>query len=300
VNNRIFSNAPDTLGALFKILALMALSCSPARAAPMLTEVIPTQRNAAELVQILRPLIPPPGSINSFRNQLIIKTSEDNLAQIRDVLNKLDKAPENLLIRVRFSDDAEIRRDLAAAHARIRSGNVSLSSGRKQPGRGLNVGVGSGEATAGIRVQRTTTTRSGNDAHTLRVLEGQQAFIRTGQSVPLVNEQVTVTDFGTTVQRTTQFEEFGSGLYVLPRLSGDQVHLEISTRRRRLNSQSNALNSARVQETATYISGHLGRWIEIAGVNSATQSNASGLNSSRVRTTRDHSSIFVKVERLGS
>ena len=298
MNSRIPGDFFGALGTVFKILGVMALLCPPLQAAPMRTEVIPTQRNAAELVQILRPLIPPPGSINSFRNQLIIKTSEDNLAEIRAVLNKLDKAPENLLISVRFSDDAEIRRDLAEAYARIRSDNLSLSSGRKKPGRGLSANIGSGDARAGVRVQRSATTLSGNETHALRVLEGQQAFIRTGQSVPVVDESVTVTGFGTTIQRGTYFEEFGSGFYVLPRLSGDQVTLEISTLRRRLDGRSNAINSARVQETATYISGQLGRWMEIAGVDSAAHRRASETGSSRVRTTRNNNSIYVKVERL--
>ncbi len=288
------------LGNVFKVLALAMLVSAPLRAVSMLTEVIPTQRNAAELVEILRPLIPAPGSINSFRNQLIIKTSEDNLAEIRAVLNKLDQAPENLLISVRFSDDAEIRRDLAEANIRIRSSNLSLSRGRNPSGRGLRAEIGGADARTGIRIQRSATTRTGNEVHALRVLEGQQAFIRTGQSVPLADEQVSVSGYGVTILRGIRFEEFGSGFYVLPRLNGDQVSLEISTQRRRLNGRSNAINSARVQETATTLSGRLGRWMEIAGVNSTAYRSASGLDSSRVRTTRDNNSIYVKVERLGS
>jgi len=279
---------------------VLALSCTPLRAATMLTEVIPTQRNAAELAAVLKPLIPAPGSINSFRNQLIIKTSADNLAEIRGLLKKLDHAPENLLISVRFSDDAEVRRDLAAAHARLRSGNLTLSSGRQSPaGSGLSAGVQGADANAGIRLERSTSTRSGNAVHALRVLEGQQAFIRTGQSVPVVDNQATITGFGTTISSATRFEDFGSGFYVMPRLNGDQVTLEINTRRRRLQGQSNVINSARVQESATRISGRLGQWMEIAGVNSAARRNARKTNSVRLRTTREDNSIYVKVERLG-
>ncbi len=297
----LFVHTPaGCLGEFFKVLVLTALISTPVHAARLLTEVIATQRNAAELVEILRPLVPAPGSVNSFRNQLIIKTSEENLAEIRAVLNRLDKAPENLLISVRFSDDAEVRRDLAEANIRIRSSNLSLSSGRKPSGRGLRAEVGGAETRAGLRVQRSTSTRTGNEVQALRVLEGQQAFIRTGQSIPVADELATVTGYGVTIQRGIRFEEFGSGFYVLPRLNGNQVNLEISTQRRRLNGQSNAINSARVQETATYISGQLGRWIEIAGVSSAASRGATGLNSARVRTTRDNNSIYVKVERLGS
>ena len=285
--------------AVVAISLLISVLCLPLQAAPMLTEVIPTQRNAAELVQILKPLVPAPGSINHFQNQLIIKTSADHLAEIQALLKKLDKAPENLLIHVRFSDDSEVRRDLAEARARIRSGNLTLSTGSKQSGSGLNTGIRTGDVNAGLQLQRSLSTRSGNEQHSLRVLEGHQAFIRTGQSIPLTYEQSSVGSFGTQISRGTQFEEFGSGFYVLPRLNGNQVNLEISTQRRRLNGQSNAINSARVQEAATHITGQLGRWMEIAGVNSAAQRRALVSNSSRLRSTREYNNIYVKVERLG-
>ncbi len=262
---------------LTSMVILLALACAPLQAEQMLTEVIPTRRDAGDLVQILKPLVPAPGSISSFRNQLIIKTSEENLAEIKAVLGKLDKALENLLISVRFSDDAEVRRDLAASHVRISGGKVS----------------------AGARLQRSLTTTTGNEVHALRVLEGQQAFIRTGQSVPLVEEQTVVTGFGINTNHSIRFEEFGSGFYVRPRLNGDQVTLEISAQRRRLEGQSNAINSARVQETSTHVSGILGRWMEIAGVNSAARRRAQGSGSTRLRTTRQDNNIYVKVERLG-
>ncbi len=284
----------------YTISFLIMLLCWPVLAANMMTEVIATQRNAAELVQILKPLIPPPGSINHFQNQLIIKTSPGNFAEIQALLKKLDSAPENLLILVRFSDDAQVRADIAQASARVRSGNLALSSGQELSGKGLNAAIGSRDNNAQLRLQRSRSTQTGNEQHSIRVLEGQQAFIRTGQSVPQTHTQVTTSSFGTQITQGTHFEEFGSGFYVLPRLSGDRVNLEISTQRRRLDGQSNSINSAKVQEATTHITGSVGRWIEIGGVNSSAQRRSLSSNSSRVRSTREQNSIYVKIQRLGS
>jgi len=284
----------------YTIAILIMILCQPVLASNMITEVIATQRNSSELVPILKPLIPAPGSINHFQNQLIIKTSPDNLAEIQALLKKLDSAPENLLILVRFSDDAQVRADIAETSARVRSGNLVLSNGREVSGTGLNAEIGSREVNAQLRLQGSRSTRTGNEQHSLRVLEGQQAFIRTGQSVPQTHTQVTHSSFGTQITQGTHFEEFGSGFYVLPRLSGDRVNLEISTQRRRLDGQSNSINSAQVQEATTHITGPVGRWIEIAGVNSSAQRRAFSSNSSRVRSTRENNSIYVKIQRLGS
>ena len=278
------------------LLAPLVVMAAPATIAEsMVTEVIPAGfRSAEELARVLRPLVPSPGSVSGFSGQLIIKTTPENMAEIKRVLATLDKAPSNLLVTVRHTLDAEVQRDLAEAAVRIGSGSVQAGAGNITGSRGATVSAGSGRVSGAARINSTTQTRRGSDAQTVRVLEGREAFIRTGESVPVPDQSVVITGSGAVVSGGTRYEEFGSGFYVRPRLAGDRVTLDIIPSRRQLRGDG----SARVQEASTSVSGVLGRWMEIGGVNTSSTRSSRGVISSRTRTTRRDDRIFVKVERL--
>ncbi len=56
----------------------------------MQLEVIPLQKRMVdEVIQIIRPLVAPGGTVTGMNNQLIIKTTPSNLAEIKQVLRKL-------------------------------------------------------------------------------------------------------------------------------------------------------------------------------------------------------------------
>ena len=134
-----------------RLLALGALAAAPLlapRGEEMVTEVVDVGfRSAAGLVDVLRPLVPAPGSVNAFQSQLVIRTTPANLREIRRVLASLDRAPANLLITVKRSLDETIRRDLAAARARIASGDA-----------GVTLGGGAARGGACWRAARPTST----------------------------------------------------------------------------------------------------------------------------------------------
>ena len=261
----------------------------------MVTEVVPAGfRSAEELAAVLRPLVPPPGSVSGFAGQLIIKTTPANMAELKHVLATLDKAPANLLVTVKYSLDAEVSRDLAEARVEVRAGDVRARAGRVSPGPGARIGVQRGDLDAAARIQRSTRTRRSDDAQSVRVLEGKEAFIHSGESVPVGESTVVVTGAGVSVSEGIRYEEYGAGFYVRPRLSGDTVNLDIIPNRRLRRGDS----SAAVQEASTSVSGLLGRWMEIGGVSQSSTRSSRDLGSSRTRTTRRDDRIFVKVERL--
>jgi len=66
-------------------------------------EVIELRHTTAERVMpTLRPLLEPGGVMTGQRNQLVVRTSPGNLAELRKVLEALDRAPRRLVILVRF------------------------------------------------------------------------------------------------------------------------------------------------------------------------------------------------------
>ena len=76
------------------LCACLLIVSTGAMAERMVTEVLPVgYRDAGELAEILRPLVPPPGSVSSLYNQLIVKTTPAGMREVKQVLATLDRAP---------------------------------------------------------------------------------------------------------------------------------------------------------------------------------------------------------------
>ena len=287
-----------------RLLALFALSLGSSAhgAETLVTEVLPIgYRRVEELLPVIRPLVPPPGSVGGIYNQLVVKTTPANMAEIKQVLATLDRAPANLLVSVRHTVNEEVRRDLLEASAQLRSGDVSVgvgtSGGAAAGGAGATLSRSDGDSRARIRLLQTGREEDSRDLQSVRVLEGREAFIRAGESVPLPDRQVIVTGAGTlSVQQGVRYEDVDTGFYVLARLSGNSVTVEVAPQRRQRSSSGGG--AIDVQSASTVISGPLGRWMEIGSVASSASRQASGTGFSASTTRRDDRSIFIKVDRL--
>ena len=285
---------------LITTLIVTALPLTGASAAGgMVTEVIPVGfRPVEELVQILRPLVPKPGSVSGAYGKLVIRTTPENMQEIKDILATLNRAPANLLISVRYSLDEEIKRDLVEAFGQVSGSNVGISTGNSSgSGRGLVIGAQDGDQQIGVRVDNTRSVTSDAATQRVRVLEGKEAFIRSGQSVPVSEERVIVSGNGvTTVQRSTGFRNVGSGFYVRARLSGDgHVNVEVYPQQNRLDAGTGAIA---VREASTVVSSPLGRWMEIGGVSGSTQTSSRGIGSAASTESSSQSATYLKVEKL--
>ena len=76
-------------------------------------EVIPLKyRQADQVIPVLQPLLGRDASISNFQNQLVIRATSAELAQVKNVLAGLDTPPRRLLITVRQDADVTgIRRE---------------------------------------------------------------------------------------------------------------------------------------------------------------------------------------------
>jgi len=84
-------------------------------------EVIPLKhRTTDEIIPLIHPFLDRQGALSGMRSQLIIRTTPDNLQEIKQLLNEIDTAPRRLIITVK----QEVGR-AAARHLLSLSGNVS-------------------------------------------------------------------------------------------------------------------------------------------------------------------------------
>jgi hypothetical protein len=94
----------------------------------------------------------------------------------------------------------------------------------------------------------------------------------------------------------TQYRDVTTGFYVLPRLAGDRVTLDISPQRETLSRQiPGAVN---VQGLVTSVSGRLGEWMEIGGISQDASGQQSVLIGRTTTATRDDRRVLVKVEEV--
>jgi len=191
---------------------LLALVAQVVVAQGSLEVITLRHRTAEQVIPVLRPLLEPGGVLSGQYNQLIVRTSPANLAQIRSVLDSIDQPARRLTISVRVD----------AAQDSVRSG-VHDSRSRQDE-----------------RVDQR-----------IQVLEGGRAMISGGESRPVRQRQVIQTPSGPVVQETTTIQGAATGFEVVPRISGSTVHLEIAPQREQFVGRSGAIQSERVESTVS-------------------------------------------------
>jgi type II secretory pathway component GspD/PulD (secretin) len=268
------------------LLAAVLAGCVMVGYAQQLEVITLKYRNADQVIPMLKPLLAPGGTISGMQNRVIIRTTPQNLAELRQVLDTIDAAPRRLMISVRQEAASAGRRDEAEL-----SGSIGTDSARVTvPGSGSqeggNVTIRRGDDRARARALDSRSAASDRSVQTLQVMEGGEAWIQVGQSVPVEGDSFT---------QSLQYRDAGTGFRVKPRVNGNAVTLEISTQRDTIGSDARSFD---VQRVDTIVTGRLGEWMELGGV--ARESNRSdrGTASRSTRTGSDSRSVYLKVDEL--
>ncbi|MGI9335537.1 MAG: hypothetical protein ACR2RL_20510 [Gammaproteobacteria bacterium] len=254
----------------------LALLPPASHAAGLVTEIFALDYTTVdEVAPVVRALVPPPGVVTGLGSQLIVKADEQTMAAVRRVLLQIDTVPKNLIIRVRQTMNEEVRRDVAGVEGVVVSGGGNRS----------RVAVH-----AGSRARQS----SGSAEQRIRVLAGREAFIYTGQSVPVRDRSVIVRRHGVLVHESTRREDVGSGFYVRPGLRGNQITLEINPHRAHILGRSGLIERA---ETRTVLTIPLDTWIEISATSSSAGRSGSDIGAQRASGEQRESSVYLRVER---
>ena len=228
-------------------------------------------RTADQVLPILRPLLEPGGALTGQYDQLIVRASAANLADLRKVLEAIDTPLRRLVISVRHDSTEEASREALEARGTI-PGRVEIRAGEARSARDERVD------------QR------------IQVLEGGRALISAGEARPLRQQQVVRTPGGALITQSTAMQEASTGFEVVPRLSGNLVMLEIARQRETFApGQPGAIQSERA---VTSVSGALGEWIELAGAGNSATREERGILSTRAGRSAGSARIWVKVEEV--
>ena len=185
----------------------------PAVGQNMLEIISLRHRTVDQVLPALRPLLEPGGTLSGQNNQLFVRASPGNLAELKRALGAIDRPLRRLQISVRFDEALDAASQGVEASGRI--GNRARVDVRAQDSRS------SGTERVDQRVQ---------------VLEGGRAFIMTGQSVPMP-----------ITRDTMVIREIATGFEAMPRLAGDTVLLDIAPRRETLDQQQHLATTVRAR-----------------------------------------------------
>jgi type II secretory pathway component GspD/PulD (secretin) len=284
------------------LFLLSGAQCAAVLAQATVLEVIPLRyRQAAEVIPVIQPMLAREGSVSGYQGQLVVRTTPANLVEVKRILAALDTAPRQLLITVREDSALERSRSEADISANVGNDNtrVVIPPAGRDP-RGGSVVVGEGDDQVRLHALEGRSVQGETGIQTVRAMEGREAFVRSGQSAPVRERQVQRTVVGgkvvERVVESTQYRDVASGFYVLPRLSGERVMLDISQQREAL--RRGASGAASVQGVVTTVSGRMGEWIEIGGVDRDTSSQQSALLGRSSTSARDSRRILIKVEEI--
>jgi hypothetical protein len=116
------------------------------------------------------------------------------------------------------------------------------------------------------------------------------------QIVPIRNRSVIQTPQGTRISESVEYRDADTGFRVRPRVNGDRVTLEISSRRDSLADRN--AQTFNVQRVDTVVSGRLWEWMEIGGVDQSRVQTDDRTMSRRSGSVLDDRKVFLKVEQI--
>lgn len=277
----------STFATMKILLAGLALLVAVVGARADEVEVIPLKyRTAEQLIPTLRPMVEPGGAISGMQSTLVIRASRANIAQLKQIVAALDTRPRRLLISVRQDGSAFAEARGARVSGTVGSGDVRVGVGERA-GRDTRI---SAEVADGRAASADSVTSQ------VHALEGSPALILAGQSVPLTSTTITPGPGGTRMQRSTTVQSLDSGFYVIPRVSGDRVFLDIAPQR--TAPGRHGLGSAEQQQIVTTASGRLGEWFALGGVGESAEARESGILQGAAAARGTRSSVWVKVEEI--
>lgn len=279
-----------------RMAALLAMLPGAALAEGQL-EVLTLQHSTVEQVlPVLRPMVSPGGVISGYNGKLMIRTDPANLAQLRAILAEIDAPAVRLLVSVSRQAEARGAGSTGEVSGSIGSGDVRVTRSPSSTAMGTSrIEFGAGGSRVQVSGSSGSASRGSRVTQQIQTVNGGQAYIQAGVSVPVNLRQAYVQPGGGRVVQGTVFRDLGSGFYARPQLIGDRVRIAISP----FAAQPAVTGTGvRVEELETTIEGRLGEWIALGGSHSAGQSTQDGRLQGGRQEGSQESGLWLKVDRL--
>lgn len=231
-------------------------------------------RLASEVLPQVEALLPDDATITAYDNMLILKSDRATLANVQQILDKLDKPQQSLIISVTRSTE-----DLS--QQRGSSNRVEVEAGED-----INASVG-------IKRWSTQGRDDRDQLYRARTLSGQPVSISLGEDVPQQQQLVFIGPRGVTVANETRYISTNNGFQAVPTLLPDgQVRVEIHPFFSKLSRVDGDIRNS---EVITTVMGQTGEWLEIGRITENAERERDGVTYYRSHGEQ-HQILYLKIE----
>jgi hypothetical protein len=275
---------------LYTLLGLALLAC-PVQAGSITTIQL-HNRPAEEIIPIIEPMLGTDDVITGRGFKLFLRSSPATLAEVKDMIEVLDAAAKILQISVFQGSERDLRALGISGNIQIESGDASGSIGTRSNKNAGGISYNTHNARGSINTTSDSGRMENNPIQRLRVTAGTEGYIETGEQIGYfsgaswIGSRATGGDVG--------YKDVTTGFYVLPRVNGDNVFLQVSPFKNSL-SKTRAGNIA-TQQANTTISGRLGEWLLIGGATEQIKRSQSGIGSYSSTQSRTNDGIWIKAD----
>jgi len=182
-----------------------------------------------------------------------------------------------------------------SAHVRVEGGDASVEIGEERD----EVDPAGGSVTYSTRngsvsIDGISTQKSLRDSpiHQVRVTEGTEAYIETGQRIPYFYGAARRGRRG--FAGSVEYKDAMTGFYVLPRVRGENVILEVNPYKSSLGTTGD--DGLDTQSAGTTVTGRIGEWILVGGVTEQLEQAQSVTGTTVVTEGSSNSGIWIKAE----
>jgi type II secretory pathway component GspD/PulD (secretin) len=257
----------------YKLLGLVLLVSTVQ--ADSITTIKLSNRPAEEIIPIVKPMLGNEDAITGQGYKIFLRSSPQTLAQVKEMIDALDIAAKTLQISVFQGSTRDLR-----------------TSGNKNGDSGGSITYSTDNGSGNINSTTTRMRLEDNPIHQIRVTEGTEAYIETGEQIPYFSGTNWIAP--DVVAGGIEYKDVTTGFYVLPRIHGDNVTLQVSPFK---NSQGNSrAGNIETQNANTTLTGRVGEWLLIGGVTEQLKRSQSGTGSYSSTQSRNNESIWIKAD----
>ncbi|HVK55091.1 MAG TPA: hypothetical protein VM532_08695 [Burkholderiales bacterium] len=277
--------------------AFLLLSAEMASAQQQLEIIQLRHRTADQVIPQIDPFVESGGALSGRNNQLFLRATDANRAQIKEIIAAIDRPLRRLMITVKQDSDSRDAERSAEVFGRASIGdNVRIIRPGSSDGRGVTIEQRRSGDAVQARIHGGNSNASGRVSQQVQVIEGGRAFISVGHSLPVPLRSVVLTPRGTIVSDEVVYRDIGTGFYAAPRLSDNMVTLEISPTQEAPGRFGSG--SVETQRLSTTVSARLGEWVELGGANQDLSRDRSGTLNYSTRDSVNTRRVLLKVEEL--
>jgi len=278
---------------LFRLLGLLLLVS--AVQAETISTIQLQHRPAEEVIPIVEPMLAADDAISGQGFKIFLRSSPDTLARVKDMVEVLDTPAKILQVSVFQGSDRDLGELGVSANVQIESGDASVDIGNGRDNNdeaGGSVTYSTSDGNASLNSISTQKSLRDNPIHQVRVTEGNEAYIETGKRIPYFYGAAWRGRRG--YGGSIEYKDVVTGFYVLPRIRGDNVVLEVNPFKSSQTSTHG--DNIDTQSAGTTVTGRIGEWILIGGVTEQLEQTQRATGTKIATQSRDSTGIWIKAD----